>query len=72
MRNAVLIAAVALATVARAEYTEAAVTNGGTISGRVTYDGTPPKPEKVTVTQDPGPAGPRASSTSGRSPRPVG
>ncbi len=57
MRNAVLIAAVALATVARAEYTEAAVTNGGTISGRVTYDGTPPKPEKVTVTQDPGTCG---------------
>ena len=57
MRNAVLIATVALATVARAEYTETAVTNGGTISGRVTYDGTPPKPEKVTITQDPGTCG---------------
>ena len=57
MRNAVLIATVALATVARAEYTETAVTNGGTISGRVTYDGAPPKPEKVTITQDPGTCG---------------
>ena len=25
--------------------------------GRITYDGTPPKPEKVTITQDPGTCG---------------
>jgi hypothetical protein len=57
MRNAVLFAAITLAMVARAQYTEAAVANGGTISGRVTYDGTPPKPEKVTITQDPATCG---------------
>jgi plastocyanin len=42
---------------ARAEYTEAPVTNGGSVSGKVTYDGTPPKPATVTVTQDPGTCG---------------
>jgi len=57
MRNAVLLGALVFATVADAQYTEAAVTNGGTISGRITYDGTPPKPEKVTITQDPATCG---------------
>jgi len=57
MRTAFIVAAVTFATVARAEYTETAVTNGGTISGRVSYDGTPPPPEKVTITQDPATCG---------------
>ena len=42
MRKAVLLAALTIATLAHAQYTEATVTSGGTISGRVTYDGTPP------------------------------
>ncbi|HVP62623.1 MAG TPA: carboxypeptidase regulatory-like domain-containing protein [Myxococcaceae bacterium] len=57
MRKAVLVAVLTIAPLARAQYTEAAVTNGGTISGRITYDGSPPKPEKVTITQDPGTCG---------------
>ncbi len=36
-----------------AGYQEVTVTNGGTISGKVTYDGTPPKPKQITITQDP-------------------
>ncbi|MGZ6035467.1 MAG: carboxypeptidase regulatory-like domain-containing protein [Myxococcaceae bacterium] len=57
MRKAVLLTALTLGLLCRAEYTEAPVTNGGTISGRITYDGTPPAPEKVTITQDPGTCG---------------
>ena len=57
MRKALLVTVITFASLARAEYTEAPVTNGGTISGRITYDGTPPKPEKVTITQDPGTCG---------------
>jgi len=44
-------------TLAAADYTEAPVTNGGTIVGKVTYDGTAPKPENLTITQDPGTCG---------------
>jgi hypothetical protein len=40
-----------------AAYTEAPVTNGGSIVGKVTYDGTPPKPATITITQDPGTCG---------------
>jgi hypothetical protein len=57
MRTTILLAAVLTAALARAEYAEAPVTNGGTITGRVSYDGTPPKPEKVTITQDPATCG---------------
>lgn len=57
MRSIILAATLTLAISARAEYTEAPVTNGGTISGKITYDGTAPKPEKVTITQDPGTCG---------------
>ena len=57
MRKTVLVAVLTVATLAHAQYTEAPVTNGGTISGRITYDGTPPKPEKVTITQDPATCG---------------
>ena len=44
-------------TLAAADYTEAPVTNGGTIVGKVTYDGSPPKPQTVTITQDPATCG---------------
>ena len=57
MRKAVLLVASTVGFLCRAEYTEAPVTNGDTISGRITYDGTPPAPEKVTVTQDPATCG---------------
>jgi len=42
---------------ARAEYTESAVTNGGSVAGKVTYDGTPPKAATITVAQDPATCG---------------
>jgi hypothetical protein len=57
MRTAALVGALILAAAARAEYTETTVTNGGTVTGRVSYDGTPPPPEKVTITQDPATCG---------------
>ena len=57
MRILCVMAVVLFSSLARAEYTEAAVTNGGSISGNVTYDGTPPKPATLTVTQDPGTCG---------------
>jgi hypothetical protein len=53
MRTWSLLGLLLCSSVAWAEYTEAPVTNGGSISGKITYDGTPPKPETVTVTQDP-------------------
>ena len=34
------------------EYTVQAVADGGTISGKVLFDGTPPKPKVMTVTKD--------------------
>jgi plastocyanin len=40
-----------------AEYTEAPVTNGGSVVGKVTYDGTPPKAATIPVTQDPATCG---------------
>src|SRR5271165_338635 len=43
--------------VAFAQYAEAPVANGGSISGKITYDGTPPKPATITITQDPGTCG---------------
>lgn len=39
-------------TAAPAGYTETTVTNGGTISGTITYAGTPPPPQKVKITKD--------------------
>jgi hypothetical protein len=53
MRNWSLLGLFLSCSVAWAEYTEAPVTNGGSIAGKVTYDGTPPKPETIAVTQDP-------------------
>jgi hypothetical protein len=38
---------------AAAQYTEAPVSNGGSIKGRITYNGKPPAPKKITITKDP-------------------
>ncbi len=49
-----LAAAAALCLAGRAAAYEAvAVTDGGTLSGAVTYEGTPPPPAKIEVTKDP-------------------
>ena len=58
MRKTFVVSALALATAAgmagRATAYEAiAVTDGGTLSGAVTYEGTPPAPTKIEVTKDP-------------------
>ena len=50
--GAVAAAAVVLATRAMA-YEAVAVTDGGSISGTVKYNGTPPAPAKIPVTKDP-------------------
>jgi plastocyanin len=57
MRNFCAMAVVLFSSLARAEYTEAPVTNGGSVAGKVTYDGTPPKSATITVVQDPGTCG---------------
>jgi len=57
MRKTVMLAVLSLAGLARAQYTEGPVSNGGTISGRVTYEGTPPPPEKIANNQDPATCG---------------
>lgn len=49
----VLSAALLLALPAAAQYTESAVTNGGTIQGKITYNGKPPAPKMIVVTKDP-------------------
>jgi hypothetical protein len=38
---------------AAAQYSEAPVANGGTIKGKITYNGKPPAPKKITITKDP-------------------
>lgn len=53
MRTWSLLGVVLCSSFAWAEYTEAPVTNGGSIAGKVTFDGAPPKPATITVTQDP-------------------
>jgi hypothetical protein len=50
--------------VAMAGYAEAPVTNGGTITGKVTWDGPVPEVLKVTVKQDPGTCGTTRKATS--------
>ena len=37
---------------AAAQYTEAPVSNGGNVKGRITYNGKPPAPKKITITKD--------------------
>ncbi|MGZ6123996.1 MAG: carboxypeptidase regulatory-like domain-containing protein [Myxococcales bacterium] len=49
-----LFLAALLATLpAAAQYTEAPVTNGGRVKGRITYNGKAPAPKKITITKDP-------------------
>jgi hypothetical protein len=38
---------------AAAQYTEAPVSNGGNVKGKITYNGKPPAPKKITITKDP-------------------
>jgi len=57
MRNWSLLGFVLCSSVALAQYAEAPVTNGGSVVGKVTYDGTPPKPATIPVTQDPATCG---------------
>jgi len=56
-RNLVLSTLAVVATVGLASragaYEAVAVTDGGTLSGTVTYEGTPPPPQKIEVTKDP-------------------
>jgi hypothetical protein len=42
-----------LAALPAAAYTESPVSNGGTISGRITYNGKPAPPKKLAITKDP-------------------
>ncbi len=53
MRSLTLAAALLVAGLARAEYKEGPVTGGGTVTGKVSYDGAVPAPKKLTVTKDP-------------------
>ena len=48
-----VLAALLFSLPAAAQYTEAAVTNGGTIKGKITYNGKAPAPKKITITKDP-------------------
>ena len=57
MRPTLLALLVIGSSSALAGYTEAPVTNPGTITGKVTWDGAPPPPVKVAVKQDPGTCG---------------
>jgi hypothetical protein len=58
MRNSLLTSLLVLASnTALAAYTEAPVANGGTITGKVAWDGPVPAATKVTVKQDPGTCG---------------
>ena len=51
--RSVLAATLLLALPAFAQYAAAPVTNGGTIQGKITYNGKVPAPKKITVTKDP-------------------
>src|SRR2546428_8074766 len=48
-----VFAALLLSLPAAAEYAAADVTNGGTIKGKITYNGKPPPPKKIMITKDP-------------------
>ncbi|HWE23493.1 MAG TPA: hypothetical protein VG496_06080 [Myxococcales bacterium] len=47
------LAALLAALPASAEYTVAAVSNGGSIAGKITYNGKAPPPKKINITKDP-------------------
>src|SRR5215468_264330 len=51
--RALVLAALFASLPAAAEYAEIAVTNGGTIKGRITYNGKAPAPKKIIITKDP-------------------
>jgi plastocyanin len=58
MRRNVVLSALALAASAclagrAVAYDAVAVTDGGTLTGTITYEGTPPAPTKIEVTKDP-------------------
>jgi len=58
MRRTLFLSALAVMATASlagraAAYEAIAVTDGGTLSGTVTYDGTPPAAAKIEVTKDP-------------------
>src|SRR3989449_8471744 len=48
-----VFAALLLSLPAAAEYAAADLTNGGTIKGKITYNGKPPPPKKIMITKDP-------------------
>jgi hypothetical protein len=51
--RALFLAALLASLPAAAEYTETQVTNGGSVKGRITYNGKAPAPKKITITKDP-------------------
>jgi hypothetical protein len=51
--RSIVLAALLTALSASAEYAEGTVTNGGTVKGKITYNGKPPPVKKVTITKDP-------------------
>ena len=58
MRRELVLSAIALVAMAAvagrsAAYEAVAVTDGGTLSGSVKFDGAPPAPAKIAVTKDP-------------------
>jgi hypothetical protein len=54
MRLAALIAALSIAVPAAAQqYTPVDVANGGSIKGKISYNGRPPTPKKLTIPKDP-------------------
>jgi hypothetical protein len=64
MHIALSVAALVAAGPAFAEYSEVEVRDGGSIRGKITYNGKPPAPQKVAVTRDSKVCGPfRADET---------
>jgi hypothetical protein len=57
MRSWSALGLILCSSLAGAEYTEGPVTNGGSIVGKITYDGTAPKPQTLAITQDPATCG---------------
>src|SRR5438105_1931357 len=51
--RSLVFAALLMSLPAAAEYAATDVTHGGTIKGKITYNGKPPAPKKVVITKDP-------------------
>jgi len=51
--RSLVFAALLMSLPAAAEYAATDVTNGGTIKGKITYNGKPPAPKKIAITKDP-------------------